>query len=286
MSSNAHVKGPFEPDRVNQGRPGGREPGDDAVFKALADPIRRALLDQLFERDGQTLGELCAQVPRLTRFGVMKHLGVLESGGLVVTRRVGREKLHYLNPIPIRLIHDRWIGKYAEPWAAGLSRLKASLEGETMDAPKHVYQVYIRTTPERLWQALVNPADTQRYFYQSHYESSWAAGAPYRTILPDGSTPFEGTILEIDPPRRLVYSFHYVGNAATRPEHPSRVTWEIEPRGNVCKLTVVHDEFAPDERETFQLVGGGWPFILSNLKTWLETGEPLDLPERVPSVST
>jgi uncharacterized protein YndB with AHSA1/START domain/DNA-binding transcriptional ArsR family regulator len=250
---------------------------EDAVFKALADPIRRALLDDLFARNGQTLGELCARVPQLTRFGVMKHLGVLEAGGLVVTRRVGREKLHYLNPIPIRLIHDRWIGKYAEPWAAALSHLKTSLEGEAMEAPKHVYQVYIRTTPERLWRALIDPTDTGRYFYGGWFESSWVTGAEYRTVLPDGTTPFEGTILEIDPPRRLVYSFHYVGNERTRDEHPSRVTWEIEPRGDVCKLTVLHDEFVAGEKETFQMVGGGWPFILSSLKTYLETGQALDM---------
>src|SRR5215813_5848010 len=114
-----------------------RQPREDTVFKALADPVRRLLLDRLFARDGKTSGEPCAQVPRLTRFGVMKHLGALEESGLVVTRRMGREKLHYLNPVPIRLLHDRWIGKYAEPWAAALSELKTTLEGGGMDVPKH-----------------------------------------------------------------------------------------------------------------------------------------------------
>jgi uncharacterized protein YndB with AHSA1/START domain/DNA-binding transcriptional ArsR family regulator len=252
-----------------------REPRQDAVFKALADPVRRLLLDRLFARDGQTLGELCAQVPRLTRFGVMKHLGVLEESGLIVTRRMGREKLHYLNPVPIRLLHDRWIGKYAEPWAAALSQLKTTLEGEGMDAPRHVYEVYIRATPERLWQAIVGSEDTRRYFYGGIYESSWERDTPYRTILPDGTTPFEGTIIEIDPPRRLVYSFHYVGDPETRKERPSRVSWEIASLGEVCKLTVVHDAFAAGETATYRMVSRGWPFILSNLKTLLETGEPL-----------
>jgi uncharacterized protein YndB with AHSA1/START domain/DNA-binding transcriptional ArsR family regulator len=251
------------------------EPRQDAVFKALADPVRRSLLDRIFARDGQTVGELCAQVPRLTRFGVMKHLGVLEASGLVITRRAGREKHHYLNPVPIRLMYDRWISKYAEPWAARLSALKATLEGDEMNAPKHVYQIYIRTTPERLWQAIVGSEDTRRYFYGGVYESSWESGAPYRTILPDGTTPFEGTILEMDPPRRLVYSFHYVGQEDTRQERPSRVTWEIVPLGDVCQLTVVHDEFAAGEMATYRMVGTGWPFILSNLKTLLETGEAL-----------
>src|SRR4051812_35916825 len=99
----------------------------DAVFRALSDPTRRALLDELFRQDGQPLGAL-EDLFSMTRFGVMKHLRVLEEAGLVVTRRRGREKLHFLNPVPIRLVHDRWVSKYAEPWAAGLSDLKTRLE--------------------------------------------------------------------------------------------------------------------------------------------------------------
>jgi uncharacterized protein YndB with AHSA1/START domain/DNA-binding transcriptional ArsR family regulator len=251
------------------------EPAEDLVFKALADPIRRSLLDLLFARDGQRLADLCARVPQITRFGVMKHLALLEASGLVITRRVGREKQHFLNPVPIRQLHDRWISKYAEPWVARLSDLKTALEGEAMEGPKHVYAVYIRTTPERLWRALVDPDETRRYFYGGVYESSWQNGAFYRTILPDGTIPFQGTILEFDPPRRLVYTFEYVGDEDTRPDHPSRVTWEIEPHGDYCKLTVVHDQFVGGETATFRRVSEGWPFILSNLKTLLETGEPL-----------
>jgi DNA-binding transcriptional ArsR family regulator len=101
----------------------------DEVFKALADPTRRALLDELFERDGQTLGALEERFA-MTRFGVMKHLKLLEEAGLIVTRRRGREKLHFLNPVPIRLVHDRWVSKYAEPWAAALTGLKRDLEEE------------------------------------------------------------------------------------------------------------------------------------------------------------
>jgi DNA-binding transcriptional ArsR family regulator len=99
----------------------------DAVFKALADPTRRGLLDELFLEDGQTLGQLEERFS-MTRFGVMKHLKLLEEANLVVTRRRGREKLHFLNPIPIRLMHDRWVSKFAEPWVAGLSELKQKLE--------------------------------------------------------------------------------------------------------------------------------------------------------------
>src|SRR6201996_7864196 len=109
----------------------------DKVFKALADRTRRSMLDQLFNEDGQTLSALEAGV-EMTRFGVMKHLAVLEEAGLVVTQRRGREKLHYLNTVPIRLVHDRWVSKFAEPWAATLSRLKTDLEDETMETVKTV----------------------------------------------------------------------------------------------------------------------------------------------------
>src|SRR3954468_13035504 len=122
----------------------------DDVFRALGDPTRRSLLDELFGEDGQTLNALEARLP-MTRFGVMKHLRVLERAGLVVTRRRGREKLHYLNPVPIRLIHDRWVSKYTEPLAAALSELKRRLEDRAM---VKVFEVYIKTTPERLWKAI------------------------------------------------------------------------------------------------------------------------------------
>src|SRR2546429_3257970 len=112
------------------------------VFRALAAPARRRLLDELFKKDAQTLSALERRLP-MTRFGVMKHLRVLEAAGLVVARKRGREKLHYLNPVPIRLIHDRWVSKYAEPWAAGLSELKQRLEDRTMEK---VFEIYIKTT--------------------------------------------------------------------------------------------------------------------------------------------
>jgi DNA-binding transcriptional ArsR family regulator len=104
--------------------------GDDIVFKALADPTRRHLLERLFQRDGRTLTELESEL-EMTRFGVMKHLRVLEDAGLVVTRRAGREKHHFLNPVPIRLIHDRWIDKYRERQVSALGNLKSELEEAT-----------------------------------------------------------------------------------------------------------------------------------------------------------
>jgi uncharacterized protein YndB with AHSA1/START domain len=142
-----------------------------------------------------------------------------------------------------------------------------------MAAPRHVFEVYIRTTPEQLWEAIVSPEYTRRYFYGGHYEtSSWRAGAAYTTVLENGTTPFEGTLLEVEPPRRLTYTFHYTGEDDTRGEHPSRVTWEITPMGGMCRLSITHDQFTEGELATYRRVGGGWPFILSGLKTLLETG--------------
>src|SRR5688500_18610205 len=134
-------------------------PGVDAVFKALADATRRRLLDMLFRRDGQTLSELERRLA-MTRFGVMKHLRVLEEARLIVTKRRGREKLHFLNAVPIRQIHDRWIDKYSAPMAAMLTELKKEIEDNSMEK---VYEIYIKTTPERLWQAITDPALRAKY---------------------------------------------------------------------------------------------------------------------------
>ncbi len=250
------------------------EAGDEDVFKALADPSRRLLLDSLFSRDGQTLGELTARLPSMTRFGVMKHLRLLESANLLVTRKVGREKLHYLNPVPIRLIHDRWIGKYAEPWVGALAELKTDLEGIRMERPRHVFQVYIRTQPEQLWQAITDPSFTERFFHQTRFETELKPGAPLRYLYTDGRLAVEGQVLEAEPPRRLVTTWAFRHRPEYLNDPPSRVTWEIEPLDSVCRLTLIHDDF-PSENATFKSVVNGWPLVLSSLKSLLETGEPL-----------
>src|SRR3954469_5620320 len=199
----------------------------DAVFRALADPTRRSLLDALFKDDGQTLGGLEQRVP-MTRFGVMKHLKVLEEANLVVTRRRGREKLHFLNPVPIRLVHDRWVSKYAEPWAAGLSGQR-QLEGQTMEK---VFEIYIKTTPERLWEAITDHEMRQKYNFGVGVESDWTEGSGYKGVHPGaGITIAEGENLEVDPPRRLVQSFNALWADEVKAEGTSRVTWEIEPVG-------------------------------------------------------
>jgi uncharacterized protein YndB with AHSA1/START domain len=250
---------------------------DDLVYRALADPTRRLLMDRLFEKDGRTLSSLQAEVPGMTRFGVMKHLRALEVAGLVVTRRSGREKLHYLNPMPVQLIHDRWVSKYTRPRAATLSALKAALEEkDAMAATTQVYQVFIAASPERVWEAITKPEFTAHYFFGSRIETTAEAGSRLRRVAPDGKTVWnDDTVLESDPPRRLVHTWRGLYDAEMASEAPSRITWEIDPQpGGVSKLTVVHDrlEGAP---KTAENVSGGWMFIISGLKTYLETGLPL-----------
>src|SRR4051794_20101706 len=178
----------------------------DEVFKALADPTRRSLLDELFKADGQTLSALEERLP-MTRFGVMKHLKVLQEAGLVVTRKRGREKLHFLNPVPIRLVHDRWVSKYAEPWAATLSQIKRNLEEEKRTMEK-VFEIYIKTTPEKLWQAITDPEIRAIYNFGVGVKSDWTNGSHYESVHPRAGGPLgEGENLEVDPPRRLVQSF-------------------------------------------------------------------------------
>jgi uncharacterized protein YndB with AHSA1/START domain/biotin operon repressor len=248
----------------------------DHVFKALADPTRRHLLDGLFKRDGQTLGELGHRL-KMTRFGVMKHLRVLEEAGLVVTRRQGREKLHYLNPVPIRLIHDRWIDKYTERFAAVLSDLKHELEEGAMEK---VFEIYIKTTPERLWQAITDPAMRARYSFGVATYSDWTPGSAYQSRTTDltvapGMSIAEGENLEVDSPRRLVQTFRALWSDEVKAEGPSRVTWEVEPVGDSCRLRVVHSGLRQGANEELY---GGWPMVLSGLKTFLETGESLTTP--------
>ena len=229
----------------------------DLVFRALADPTRRQLLDELYKRDGQTLTALGERVP-MTRFGVMKHLRVLEEANLVTTRRRGREKLHFLNAVPIRLVHDRWVSKYAEPWAAALASLKYDLEGKPMEK---VFEVWIRTTPERLWEAISDDEIRSRYSFN-----------PPADMSPEEFAT--GSTVESDPPRRLVQTMkaHWSPEVEAYPE--TTITYEIEERGDMCQLRVIHSGLTEEMSDE---IWGGWPMILSSLKSLLETGKPLTL---------
>jgi uncharacterized protein YndB with AHSA1/START domain/DNA-binding transcriptional ArsR family regulator len=243
----------------------------DEVFKALADPTRRELLDELFRADGQTLSALEERFP-MTRFGVMKHLKQLEAAGLIVPRKRGREKLHFLNPVPIRLIHDRWVSKYAEPWAAGLSDLKQEMEKQM----EKVFEIYIRTTPERLWDAITDPEIRSKYNFGARAVSDWTPGA--KVELGHPSAPgllADGEVLEAAPPRRLVHTMTALWSDEVASAGPTRVTWEIEQVADSCRLVVTHDQLPENANDQ---IYGGWPMILSGLKTWLETGELLTTP--------
>ncbi|CAG4892307.1 ArsR/SmtB family transcription factor [Paraburkholderia saeva] len=251
----------------------------DDVFRALADPTRRSLLDELFKEDGQTLSALEARLP-MTRFGVMKHLKLLEEAGLVVARRQGREKRHFLNAVPIQLIYDRWVSKYAAPWAATLSELKHQLEDRTMEK---VFEIYIKTTPERLWEAIINKEMRAKYTFGLQVSSDWTPGSRYEGLgggqpssdFVAGSVIVEGENLEVDPPRRLVQSFRAMWSDDVKREGTSRVTWEIEQIKDSCRLTVTHDELRENANPELY---GGWPMVLSGLKTLLETGGLLTTP--------
>jgi uncharacterized protein YndB with AHSA1/START domain/DNA-binding transcriptional ArsR family regulator len=266
----------------------------DDVFRALADPSRRRLLDRLNARSGQTLRELCAELD-MARQSVSKHLAILEAANLITTVRRGREKLHYLNAAPISEIGERWISRYERERVHVLADLKRALEEDTVDKPSFVYTTYIETTPERLWQALTDPAFTKRY-WNATFDTDWQAGSTmtwhqFGLTIADP----EQVILESEPYRRLSYSWHAwtreladaldVSDEARErvaSEPRSKVTFEIEPLGELVKLTVVHDGFEP-ESLVAPMVSQGWPRVLSNLKTLLETGDTLpESPEPLP----
>lgn len=262
----------------------------DEVFKALADATRRQLLDSLNARNGQMLWELCADLD-LARQSVSKHLAVLEHAGLVTTSWQGREKRHYLNAEPINAIADRWISQYHRARVRALADLKTALESDPMSDTAFTFTTYINTTPEKLWQALTDPAFTARY-WGTRFETDWTAGSTM--IWAEGGVTIADpgqVVLESEPYRRLSYTWHTFTPewaqafdvsdetlAAMAAERRSKVTFDIEPAGPMVKLTVVHDDFDP-ESTVLAGISQGWPEILSSLKTLLETGEPL--PARV-----
>ena len=262
----------------------------DEVFKALADPSRRRLLDGLNVRNGQTLRELCVGLD-MARQSVSKHLAVLEAANLVTTVRRGREKLHYLNGAPINDIADRWINQYDRDRVHALSDLKRALEETAMNTPvqgepkpEFVYTSYINTTPEQLWQALTDPAFTSRYWGLA-VGSDWQVGSTV-TFEKDGVTVGdpEQLVLVAEPYTRLSYGWHpftpewsalcglddEVHTQVAR-EPRSKVTFTIEPGDELVKLTVVHDGFEAGS-VVAAMVSRGWPVVISKLKTLMETG--------------
>lgn len=246
----------------------------NAVFKALADESRRTLLDQLYRQDGQTLSELERCLP-MTRFGVMKHLRALEGAGLITTEKVGRAKYHYLNPVPIQLIYDRWVSKFSRRWTQSLADLKHRLEQNPMsDKHANVYQIFIRITPEALWDALTSGEMTRQYYFGTRIESDWTIGSPYAYVDESGISVIRGEIIEVDPPKRLVTTFQPLWEGGEAARQISRVTFDIEVFDETCRLKVIHDDLDPEQQLT-QGIMQGWAQILSGLKTLLETGQPM-----------
>ena len=244
----------------------------DAVFKALSDPTRRRLLDALRDRGGLTLTEL-EQGLGMTRFGVMKHLRVLEDANLVVTRRSGRFKHHYLNAGPIQEVADRWIAPYQKPFARMAMDLKSALEAPLpmADKPDFVLVTYIRTTPQALWDALTKPELTAQYYYATMVETDLKVGGPFRYRTNDGSIMLDGEVVELEPLRRIVSTFI---PSWAKESQPTRVMFDIEPIGETVKFTITHHDYAKANAG----VDNGWPIVIASLKTLLETGRPLVLP--------
>jgi uncharacterized protein YndB with AHSA1/START domain/DNA-binding transcriptional ArsR family regulator len=258
----------------------------DDVFRALADASRRRLLDSLRTRNGQSLRELCTGLD-MARQSVSKHLAVLEAANLVAVVWRGREKLHYLNAAPISDIAERWISRYDRPRVQALANLKKALEDSPMSKPEFVYTTYISTTPERLWQALTDPAFTKQYWNTS-FDTDWVAGS-VMTWDNQGVTIAdpEQVVLESEPYRRLSYTWHTFTPELAKAvgfsdelqdqmssEPRSKVTFELEPAGELVKLTVVHDGFEPGS-VVASMISQGWPQVIASLKTLLETGQPL-----------
>jgi len=243
----------------------------DKVFKALADPTRRSLLDRLRTDNGQTLSELCGQA-HMTRQSVTQHLDILEAANLISTTKRGREKLHYLNPVPLHEIQERWIDRFERPRLRVLSAIKQQAE-ETMNTqPTFVYVTYIESSPEAVWKALTDADLTAQYWGHSNV-SDWEVGSRWEHQRTDGSKIADvvGTIIESSPPQRLVSTWVLPGAEET--DRTSRVTFEMKPFGDIVRLTVTHESLA-DEAERDE-AARGWAAVMANLKTLIETGHVL-----------
>jgi uncharacterized protein YndB with AHSA1/START domain len=237
------------------------------------------MLDLVKERPGMTVSDLASHFA-FTRYAVLKHLRVLEDAGLIVRRRNGKTKELYLNAIPIQSIYDRWLSQYSARWASRLTALKYELEKEepmkTETKLQQVYVLYIRSTPAKVWDAIVKPEMTRQYFYGTEIESDLKPGSSLDYFMKNekGETvsALTGKILEVVPGKKLVHTFSFPQND----DKPSRAFYEIERVADqdLVKLTVIHDEFE-GETKTYKDTSGGWPILLNSLKTLLETGEPL-----------
>ncbi len=245
----------------------------DSVFKALADPSRRLLLDRLRQDNGQTLGQLC-EFLEMARQSVSQHLSVLEAANLISTARHGRLKLHYLNPVPLQEIQHRWIQEFEYPRLSALRALKQKAEEAEMaerdGKPSFVYVTYIHSSPEKVWQALTDADLTAEYWGHSNV-SDWQPGSRWEHRRTDGSgiVDVAGEVIEAIPPRRLVMTFGGADEAGPL----SVVRFDIEPHHDIIRLTVTHEDI-PDA-SNYEAAAAGWAAVISNLKSLLETGRVL-----------
>ncbi|MCF2904454.1 metalloregulator ArsR/SmtB family transcription factor [Octadecabacter sp. CECT 8868] len=240
------------------------------IFKALSDPTRRELLDALRRRDGQTLTELEASLS-MSRFGVMKHLKLLEDANLIVTRKSGRFKHHYLNALPLQDVMDRWVAPFLQPQAKALSDLKTKLEKDTsMSKPDFMMQTFIRCTQDALWDALTQADDMARYHFACNtVQGNATVGEETTFILPHGEAMLRQVTTALDPKSKIAMTFEPLFMGPDAP--PSHMVYLIEPQGDTCKLTIEHYDMAPGQEGFAE----GWARLAASLKSFLETGEPL-----------
>ena len=242
----------------------------DQIFKALNDPARRALLDSLRAQDGQSLSAL-EQVLDQSRFGVMKHLRVLENAGLIVTRKQGRFKYHYLNALPLQELMDRWVAPFLQPQARSLSELKQKLERDTkMGKPDFVMQTFIRGTQDALWSALTEADQMAAYHFACNaVQGNAKIGSSTAFILPNGDAMLRQVTTALDPKSRIAMTFEPLFMGPDAPS--SHMVYLIEDQVGQCKLTIEHYDIAPGQ-EGF---GEGWARLAASLKSYLETGTAL-----------
>ncbi|WP_293573462.1 metalloregulator ArsR/SmtB family transcription factor [Phaeobacter sp.] len=251
----------------------------DMIFKALNDPARRAILDSLRAQDGQTLSDLEPQF-EMTRFGVMKHLGLLEEAGLITTKKQGRFKYHYLNAVPLQEVIDRWIEPLlAAPLARGLIDLKSHLEEkQTMldtQKPDFIYQTIIRCSQDVLWDALTRADQVAAHHFACHRVEGDAAAVGDAMVMlrKDGSTMLSQRVIKIEPKSRIEMSFE--PNFGDGDKTISHMAFLIEPEGDSCKLTCEHYDIPAAHSG----VRDGWARYVASMKSWIETGSPIKLPD-------
>lgn len=242
----------------------------DTIFKALNDPARRKILDSLRAQDGQTLSELETQFST-SRFAVMKHLKILEEANLIITRKSGRFKYHYLNALPLQEMVDRWVEPLlARPMAEAISQMKSNLERTSKMKPDFVHQTIIRTTPKQLWDALLKGDMTRRYYFDTTIEGQAEPGEMLVWRGGDGKAVLSAKVIEVEPFKQLNMTFepHFIPGAPA-----SRHVFLIEEMPGACRLTVEHYDLP----EGMQGIRDGWVLVFSRLKTFLETGDELNV---------